>query len=120
MPRIAQETATAQRELEIEPYPSTGCTEDDEPVPSSRPDYLIFAVDEDRWLAFANDQAGTCWWKTPQGTGRDAKVVACASVEAARAEAAAERAAKEEERAAKEAALARIAELEALLAKQKG
>jgi hypothetical protein len=58
----------------------------------------VFAVDEGRSLAIADDQAGTRWWLTPE--------------EAARADA-------ERERQAKKAILRRVAELEALL-KTKG
>ena len=68
------------------------------PVYSDVLDAWVHAVDEGRWLAIADDEAGTRWWMTPEET---------------------ERAAKETERAAKEAALRRVAELEALLAERR-
>jgi Uma2 family endonuclease len=71
----------------------------------------LFAVDEGQRLRIAGDRDGTIWWMTPFEAERVAK-------EAERAAKEAERAAKEVERAAKEAALARIAELEAALAKR--
>ena len=55
-------------------------------------------------LRLANDQEATSWWLTAEEAERAAKE--------------SERAAKESERAAKEAALARVAELEALLSKR--
>ncbi|MFO0586823.1 MAG: Uma2 family endonuclease [Polyangiaceae bacterium] len=64
----------------------------------------LFAVDEGERLRIADDQEGTIWWMTAEEAERAAKEQ--------------ERAAKEQERAAKEAALARIAELEAALAKR--
>jgi Uma2 family endonuclease len=63
----------------------------------------LFSVDEGRSIRIASDEAGTCWWKTTEEAERAAKE--------------AERAAKEAERAAKEAALRRVAELEAELAR---
>ena len=62
------------------------------PVFSEAIEGWVFAVDEGRSLAIADDAAGTRWWMTPEET----------------------------ERAAKEAALQRVAELEALLAERKG
>jgi hypothetical protein len=56
----------------------------------------LFSVDEGRSIRIAADQAGTCWWKTTEE---------------------AERSAKQAERSAKEAALRRVAELEAKLAR---
>lgn len=73
------------------------------PVYSEVLDAWVFAVDDGRSLAIADDVAGTRWWMTPEET--------------ARADAETERAAKETERAAKEQALQRVAELEAMLAK---
>ena len=58
----------------------------------------VFAVDEGRRLRIADDQEGTSWWLTPMEE---------------------ERRGREEERKAKEAALARITELEAKLARRK-
>jgi Uma2 family endonuclease len=57
----------------------------------------LFAVNEGQRLRLAEDREGTRWWATAEE---------------------AERAAKEAERAAKDAALARVAELEAQLAKR--
>ncbi len=69
----------------------------DGPVQSPSLGGWLFAVDEGQRLRIADDREGTRWWMT--------------ALEA-------EHAAKEAERAAKEAALARIAELEAALAKR--
>lgn len=65
---------------------------------------FLVATDEGRKLRIAHDEAATAFWLTPEEAERASKDV--------------ERAAKESERAAKEAALARIAELEAALAKK--
>ena len=61
------------------------------PVLSDAVGGWVFAVDEGRSLAIADDAEGTRWWTTPE----------------------------EAERAAKEEALRRVAELEALLAARK-
>jgi Uma2 family endonuclease len=68
------------------------------PVCSKAIDAWVFAVEEGRSLAIADDEAGTRWWMTPEEM---------------------ERAEKEKERAEKDAALRRIAELEAQLAGRK-
>jgi Uma2 family endonuclease len=69
----------------------------DGPVRSPVLDAWLFAVNEGQRLRIADDLEGTRWWATAEE---------------------AERAAKEAERAAKEAALARVAELEAALARR--
>ncbi|MDF2691970.1 MAG: hypothetical protein K0S65_353 [Labilithrix sp.] len=75
----------------------------DGPVHSPLIDAWLVVVDEGRRLRIAEDEAATRFWMTSEEAERAAKE--------------AERAAKEAERAAKEAALARVAELEALLNK---
>ncbi len=94
----------------------------------------LFAVNEGERLRIADDEAGTAWWTTGEETeraGREAeraaKEAALAAEEAERlakeaalAAVEAERAAKEAERAGKESALARVAELEAELARRGG
>lgn len=74
------------------------------PVRSPLLDAYLVVVHEGRKLRIAEDREGTRFWTTAEEAERAAKE--------------AERAAKEAERAAKEAALARIAELEAELAKR--
>ena len=71
---------------------------------------FLFAVHEGQRLRIAEDREGTRWWPTPEENERAEK-------ERERAEKERERAEKERERAEKEAALVRIAELEARLAK---
>jgi Uma2 family endonuclease len=68
------------------------------PVYSRAIDAWVFAVEEGRSLAIADDEAGTRWWMTPEEM---------------------ERAEKERARAEKDTALRRIAELEAQLAGRK-
>ena len=74
------------------------------PVRSPLLDAYLVVVHEGRKLRIAEDREGTRFWTTAEEAERAAKE--------------AERTAKEAERAAKEAALARIAELEAELAKR--
>lgn len=74
------------------------------PVKSPAIGAFLIAVEEGTRLRIAHDLAGTSWWMTAEEMERSDKE--------------AERAAKEAERAAKEAALARVAELEAELARR--
>ncbi len=83
----------------------------DGPVRSDAVEGYLVAVDEGRKLRIADDAGATAFWLTAEEAERAAK-------EAERAAKEAERAAKEAERAAKEAALARVAALEAELAKR--
>ncbi|HRI66440.1 MAG TPA: Uma2 family endonuclease [Polyangium sp.] len=83
----------------------------------------IFVTNEGHNLNIADDAEGTIWWMTPAEREREAKLQERAAKEAALKQLAAERTAleqerlaKEQERLAKEQALARIAQLEALLA----
>ena len=82
----------------------------DGPVRSPVLGAWLVVVDEGRRLRIAEDEAATRFWMTAEEDERAAKEVERAAKEV-------ERAAKEEERAAKERALARVAELEALLAR---
>ena len=75
------------------------------PTKSPALDAWLFVVHEGWRLRIADDEEATSWWQTAE--------------EAERAEKEVERAEKEAERAAKEAALARIAELEAQLGRQR-
>jgi hypothetical protein len=77
------------------------------------------AVEEGRKLRIADDAAGSRPWLTRAEAALAAKDAALAAKEAALAELAEERAALAEERAAKEAALARVAVLEAKLARRR-
>jgi hypothetical protein len=78
----------------------------DGPVYSPALGAYLVVVNEGRRLRIASDAECTDFWPTPAEAERAAKE--------------AERAAKEAERGAKEAALARVAELEAKLAKLAG
>lgn len=109
------------------------------PVYSEALHAWVFVTNEGQNINIADDAEGTQWWMTPAEQERAAKDAERAAKEAALAAKEAERAAKEaalkqvdeeraakdatrkqldEERAAKEQALARIAELEALLEKR--
>ncbi len=88
------------------------------PVQSPSLGGWLFAVDDGKRLRIAEDREGTRWWMTALEAERAAKENERAAKENERAAKENERAAKEAERAAKEAALARIAELEAALAKR--
>ncbi|MCL2779710.1 MAG: hypothetical protein FWD73_17095, partial [Polyangiaceae bacterium] len=97
----------------------------DGPVYSPTLNGYFIAVDEGRKLRISDDEAGLQLWLTSEEVERKAKEVSWKAEAMERAEKLAERKAKEAERAAKEVerkakeeALARIAELEALLAKK--
>jgi hypothetical protein len=81
------------------------------PAYSSTLDAHLVAVEEGRRLRIANDAPATDFWLTEAEAERAAKETERAAKET-------ERAAKEAERAAKEAALARVAGLEAELARR--
>jgi Uma2 family endonuclease len=74
------------------------------PVRSDAVGGWLFAVDEGRRLRIADDEHGSGWWMTEAESERHARER--------------EREAKERERDAKEAAVARVAELEAELARR--
>jgi Uma2 family endonuclease len=76
----------------------------DGPARSPLLDAVLVVTDEGRKLRIAGDETATSFWLTAEEAERAGKDL--------------ERAAKEAERAAKEAALARVAELEAALAKK--
>jgi len=76
------------------------------PVRSPAVGGWLFAVHEGRRLRIADDEQGTSWWMTATEAEREGKER--------------EREAKEREREAKEAALARVAVLEAELARRSG
>jgi Uma2 family endonuclease len=74
------------------------------PVRSPALDAWLFSVDEGRRLRIADDEHGTSWWMTAEEAEREAKEAALTTADA--------------ERVAKETALARVAELEAELARR--
>jgi cbb3-type cytochrome oxidase cytochrome c subunit len=89
----------------------------DGPVYSPTLEAYFIAVNEGQKLRISSDEAGLQWWPTSEEVRAESEAIE-------RAEKQVERAAKEAERAAKEAAqkgekeaLARVAELEALLAR---
>lgn len=93
------------------------------PVYSNAIQAWIFVTNEGLNVNIADDAEGTQWWMTPAERERAAKLEERAAKEAERTakEAALkqleqERLAKEQERLAKEQALARVAQLEAMLA----
>ncbi len=79
---------------------------------------FVMPTDEGRRLRIAEDAEATKFWLTAEEAERAAKETERAAKETERTAKEAERAAKETERAAKEAALARVAELEAELARR--
>lgn len=78
----------------------------------------LFAVDEGRSLRIASDEAGTEWWMTGEEAERAAKDEALRAAARERETALRERETALRERAAKDEALARIAALEAELARR--
>jgi len=92
----------------------------DGPIRSPTLGAYLIPVDDGRRLRIADDAEGTQLWPTAEESERAAKESERAAKESERAAKESERAAKESERAAKEAALVRIAQLEAELAKIRG
>ena len=86
------------------------------PVRSPALGAFLVVTDEGHRLRISDDAGAASLWPTAEEAERAAKEAERAAKEAERAAKEAERAAKEAERAAKEAALARVAELEKLLA----
>jgi Uma2 family endonuclease len=89
----------------------------DGPFRSPFLDAYLVAPDDGRLLRITDDHAGTRLWPTPEEAERAARRSERARAEAERAQTKAERERADAERAEKERALARVAELEAELAR---